>query len=87
MALILLQKFEIQKKMKKFWMSVRLGTKTILLAELMKNNGEILALDIHHKIKLNESNIKKTFGIDIIKAMTLDKEGQYAGVNLINLNS
>lgn len=48
------------------------GSKTVLLAELMKNKGEILALDIHpHKIKLIESNAKK-LGIDIIKAMTLD---------------
>lgn len=48
------------------------GSKTAVLAELMDNKGEILALDIHqHKIKLIENNMRK-LGINIVKAIKLD---------------
>ena len=48
------------------------GGKTAVLAEEMKNKGEIIAIDIHqHKKKLIEENIKK-LGIDIVKATVLD---------------
>lgn len=48
------------------------GSKTAVLAELMENKGEILALDIHqHKIKLIEENMEK-LGINIVKAIKLD---------------
>lgn len=48
------------------------GGKTTVLAEEMKNKGEIIAIDIHqHKKKLIEENMKK-LGIDIVKATVLD---------------
>ena len=48
------------------------GGKTAVLAEEMKNKGEIIAVDIHqHKKKLIEENMKK-LGIDIVKATVLD---------------
>lgn len=48
------------------------GSKSVLIGEFMKNEGEILSLDIYpHKIKLIEENAKK-MGIDIIKAVKLD---------------
>ena len=48
------------------------GGKTAVLAEEMKNKGEIMAIDIHqHKKKLIEENMKK-LGIDIVKATVLD---------------
>ena len=48
------------------------GGKTAVLAEEMKNKGEIIAIDIHqHKKKLIEENMKK-LGIDIVKATVLD---------------
>ena len=48
------------------------GGKTAVLAEEMKNKGEIIAIDIHqHKKKLIEKNMKK-LGIDIVKATVLD---------------
>ena len=48
------------------------GGKTAVLAEEMKNKGEIIAIDIHqHKKKLIEENMKK-LGIDIVKATLLD---------------
>lgn len=48
------------------------GSKSVLIGEFMKNQGEILSLDIYpHKIKLIEENAKK-MGIDIIKAVKLD---------------
>lgn len=48
------------------------GSKTAVLAELMENRGEIIALDVHqHKIKLIEKNSKK-LGADIIKAVKMD---------------
>lgn len=48
------------------------GSKTVLIGELMKNQGEILALDIYpHKLKLIENNAKK-MGIDIITAVKMD---------------
>lgn len=48
------------------------GGKTAVLAENMKNKGEIIAIDIHqHKIKLIEANMKK-LGIDIVKATVMD---------------
>ena len=48
------------------------GGKTAVLAEEMKNKGEIIAIDIHqHKKKLIEENMKK-LGIDIVKATILD---------------
>lgn len=48
------------------------GSKTVLMAEFMENQGEIMALDVYpHKIKLIEENCKK-MGIDIIKAVKMD---------------
>ncbi|MEG1583171.1 MAG: 16S rRNA (cytosine(967)-C(5))-methyltransferase RsmB [Cetobacterium sp.] len=48
------------------------GSKTAVLAELMHNEGEIFALDIHqHKIKLIEENLKK-LGVTIVKPIKLD---------------
>jgi len=48
------------------------GGKTAVLAEVMENKGEIIAIDIHqHKKKLIEENMKK-LGIDIVKATILD---------------
>lgn len=48
------------------------GGKTAVLAEIMQNSGEIIALDIHqHKIKLIESNMKK-LGINIVKPIVMD---------------
>ena len=48
------------------------GGKTAVLAEEMKNKGEIIPIDIHqHKKKLIEENMKK-LGIDIVKATVLD---------------
>ncbi|MDP0492824.1 MAG: 16S rRNA (cytosine(967)-C(5))-methyltransferase RsmB [Fusobacterium sp. JB021] len=48
------------------------GSKTVLIGELMKNEGKILALDIHpHKIKLIEGNAKK-MGINIITPVKMD---------------
>ncbi len=48
------------------------GGKTAVLAELMQNEGEIIALDIHnHKIKLIDSNMKK-LGVNIVKSIVLD---------------
>ncbi len=48
------------------------GGKTAVLAEIMENKGEIIALDIHkHKIKLIDDNMKK-LGINIVKAIVLD---------------
>lgn len=48
------------------------GGKTAVLAEEMKNMGEIIALDIHqHKIKLIENNMKK-LGINIVKPIVMD---------------
>ena len=48
------------------------GGKTAVLAEEMKNSGEVIAIDIHqHKIKLIDTNMKK-LGIDIVKAIVID---------------
>ena len=48
------------------------GGKTAVLAEGMKNSGEVIAIDIHqHKIKLIDTNMKK-LGIDIVKATVMD---------------
>ena len=48
------------------------GGKTAVLAEEMKNKGEVIAIDIHqHKKKLIEENMKK-LGINIVKATVLD---------------
>lgn len=48
------------------------GGKTSVLAEDMKNEGQILSLDIHtHKIKLIQENCKK-LGITIVQAVKLD---------------
>ena len=48
------------------------GGKTAILAEEMKNSGEVIAIDIHqHKIKLIDTNMKK-LGIDIVKATVMD---------------
>lgn len=50
------------------------GGKTTHMAEIMNNEGEIVALDIYdHKIKLIEENAKR-LGIDIIKAKVWDSE-------------
>lgn len=48
------------------------GGKTTHLAEIMNNEGNILAWDIHtHRVKLVEENAKR-LGIDIIKTETKD---------------
>ncbi len=48
------------------------GGKTAVLAEEMKNSGEVIAIDIHqHKIKLIDTNMKK-LGIGIVKAIVMD---------------
>ncbi|WP_427169950.1 16S rRNA (cytosine(967)-C(5))-methyltransferase RsmB [Fusobacterium nucleatum] len=48
------------------------GGKTAVLAEEMKNSGEVIAIDIHqHKIKLIDINMKK-LAIDIVKAIVMD---------------
>ena len=48
------------------------GGKTAVLAEEMKNSGEVIAIDIHqHRIKLIDTNMKK-LGIDIVKAIVMD---------------
>lgn len=48
------------------------GGKTAVLAEEMKNSGEVIAIDIHqHKIKLIDTNMKK-LGTDIVKAIVMD---------------
>ncbi|QQS88377.1 16S rRNA (cytosine(967)-C(5))-methyltransferase RsmB [Fusobacterium canifelinum] len=48
------------------------GGKTAVLAEEMKNSGEVIAIDIHqHKIKLIDTNMKK-LGINIVKAIVMD---------------
>ena len=48
------------------------GGKTAVLAEEMKNSGEVIAIDIHqHKIKLIDTNMKK-LGVNIVKAIVMD---------------
>ena len=48
------------------------GGKTTHLAQLMKNQGEILACDVHrHRIRLIKENAER-LGIDIIKTKLLD---------------
>lgn len=48
------------------------GTKTIVIAESMKNQGEIVAVDVYeHKIKLILENAKQA-GVNIIKPMCID---------------
>lgn len=48
------------------------GTKTTHLAQLMKNQGEIIALDIHeHRVQLIEEGAKR-LGFDIIHPLCLD---------------
>ena len=48
------------------------GGKTAVLAEELKNSGEVIAIDIHqHKIQLIDTNMKK-LGIDIVKAIVID---------------
>ena len=48
------------------------GGKTAVLAEEMKNSGEVIAIDVHqHKIKLIDTNMKK-LGIGIVKAIVMD---------------
>jgi len=48
------------------------GGKTMAMAEMMKNKGEIVALDIHeHKLKLIESRTKQ-MGIDIVYTELMD---------------
>ena len=48
------------------------GGKTAVLAEEMKNSGEVIAIDIHqHKIKLIDTNMKK-LEINIVKAIVMD---------------
>lgn len=48
------------------------GGKTAVLGELMKNEGELLALDIYpHKLKLIEENCKKC-GITIVQPVKMD---------------
>ncbi|NLO76813.1 MAG: 16S rRNA (cytosine(967)-C(5))-methyltransferase RsmB [Clostridia bacterium] len=51
------------------------GGKTTHLAQLMKNQGEILACDVHqHRIGLIKENAKR-LGIEIIKTKLLDATG------------
>lgn len=48
------------------------GSKTVLMAEFMENQGEIMALDVYpHKIKLIEENCEK-MGIDIVRTVKMD---------------
>lgn len=48
------------------------GGKTTYIAEMMENEGEILAFDIHlHRVELIDKNAKR-LGINIIKTATLD---------------
>ena len=48
------------------------GGKTAVLGELMKNSGELLALDIYpHKLKLIEENCKKC-GVTIVQTVKMD---------------
>ncbi len=48
------------------------GGKTAVLGELMKNTGELLALDIYpHKLKLIEENCHKC-GVDIVTPVKMD---------------
>lgn len=48
------------------------GGKTAVLGELMRNEGELLALDIYpHKLKLIEENCKK-LGIDFVRTVKMD---------------
>ncbi len=48
------------------------GGKTLLCAQLMKNRGRILAMDIHpHKAELIEKNAAR-YGVDIIQAVAAD---------------
>jgi 16S rRNA (cytosine967-C5)-methyltransferase len=48
------------------------GGKAMAMAEMMENEGEIVALDIHeHKLKLIESRTKQ-MGIDIVHAELMD---------------
>lgn len=48
------------------------GSKTVLMAEFMENQGEIMALDVYpHKIKLIEENCEK-MEIDIVRAVKMD---------------
>lgn len=48
------------------------GGKAISMAEIMGNEGEILAFDIHtHKLKLIEDNCNK-MGVTIVKAIKMD---------------
>ena len=48
------------------------GGKTTYIAEMMENDGEILAFDIHrHRTELIDKNAKR-LGIDIIKTKTAD---------------
>lgn len=48
------------------------GGKTAVLGELMKNSGELLALDIYpHKLKLIEENCKKC-GVTIVQPVKMD---------------
>ncbi len=53
------------------------GSKTLVLAELMENKGEIIASDIYpHKLNLIEENAKKA-GVNIIKIMILDAGSEH----------
>ena len=48
------------------------GGKSTHLAELMGNQGEIIALDIHeHKLKLINDNCKR-LGVEIVKTLKCD---------------
>ncbi len=48
------------------------GGKTLLCAQLMKNQGSILAMDIHpHKVELIEKNAVR-YGVDIIRTAVAD---------------